>query len=535
MSPRHQSKTPLLLLLLAGLCLLAPLAATAQFPGLDKVIQVTQAQREWTLAEEQAIGQATAAKMVAVLGLYENPAMVKYVNLVGRSVSQFAGRPDLGYHFGILDTEIVNAFATPGGYIFVTRGLLANVNTEAELAGVLAHEVAHASERHLEKELRTRKLAGVGTEAATEQATAGAPISELSEVAQKIASAAVDTLLAGKLSRDKEKEADTKGVELVAAAGYDPTAYEEFLNWLGEASGQAENRRALGILTASHPKYSDRVAQVEKLIKKQGWSQEERPRLAERYQENTDFSAPPPAPVEAPVEVAAATTEAAAATEVATPTAAAEAPVKGAEAETPEGMSGPGAAERAAGETAVEKAASADSSEMWGFHLQPFSADMVTTHGKRTMRAKLYARPQAFRMEMQEQGTQVIMIMRFDRQVVWMLMPPERMVMEQPLQPVKDFTQAAMEPDAQVDREFLGVETAGPYLCRKYRVRVTHRGESYTGLQWSADELNGFVVKMMDEKSGATVEYQNINLGAPDASLFEIPPGYSKMTMPGLR
>ena len=512
MNTRHQAKTSPLLLLLTVLWLLAPLTAAAQFPGLDKVLRVAEAQREWTPAEEQAIGQATAAKMVAVLGLYESPAMVKYVNLVGRSVSQFAGRQDLGYHFGILDTEIVNAFATPGGYIFVTRGLLANLNTEAELAGVLAHEVVHASERHLEKELRTRKLAGIGTESVTEEATAGVPVAELSEVARKIANAAVDTLLAGKLSRDKEKEADTKGAELAAAAGYDPTAYEEFLNWLGEASGQSENRRALGILTASHPKYSDRVAGLEKLIKKQGWSQEDRPRLAERYQENTDFSAPPPEPTEAPVEVAAAAT-----TEVAAEAAATS-----------------GAAPAAEAPSAESEGVSSGFQE-WAMPFRPFSADMITTYGQQQHRAKLYAIQKAFRIESEEGGQRSIIILRFDRKLSWVLLPSEQMYLESALDWGKDLVRAGQDPEAKVEREFLGREPVDRYHCLKYRVRVASQGQVHTGIYWSAEELDGFVVKMLDEKSNAVVIYENIVLGPPDASLFEVPSGYSKITVPGLR
>ena len=123
--------------LVAAICFLL-LNARAQF-GLDKVLkakQVADAQKDWTPEEEKAVGEATAAKLVAVFGLYENPAMVKYVNLVGQAVAQYAGRQDISYRFAILDTEMVNAFACPAGYIFVTRGLLANVEDEAELAEI---------------------------------------------------------------------------------------------------------------------------------------------------------------------------------------------------------------------------------------------------------------------------------------------------------------------------------------------------------------------------------------------------------------
>ncbi len=273
------------LVILLGLLGAAP--APAQFPGIDKVIKAAEAQRAWSANEELAIGQATGAKLVAIFGLYEEPRAVKYVNLVGASVAQYAPRQDMKYHFGILDTEMVNAFATPGGYVFVTRGLLANVQDEAELAGVLGHEVTHTGERHIEKELRSRKMAAIAVEAGAEQI----PVGELAHVADRV----TNQLLTGKLSRDKENEADTKGLELAAAAGYDPRAFPEFLGFLGQASEEAGNKKAVGNLTASHPKFSDRMKRLDEMVAKRGWDKEERPRLAERFQENVVF---PEAPAE---------------------------------------------------------------------------------------------------------------------------------------------------------------------------------------------------------------------------------------------
>src|SRR6267154_4213004 len=112
----------------------------------------------WTPEQEQAIGQASAAKLINVFHVYENPDMTRYVNLVGNTVARQSGR-SAPYHFAILDTDVVTAVSLPGGYIFITRGALANLHNEAELAGVLAHEVAHVDRRHLEKEIRAQKIA----------------------------------------------------------------------------------------------------------------------------------------------------------------------------------------------------------------------------------------------------------------------------------------------------------------------------------------------------------------------------------------
>ena len=147
----------------------------------------------------------------------------------------------------------------------------------------------------------------------------------------------------------------------------------------------------------------------------------------------------------------------------------------------------------------------------------------------------MYAVEQAFRMEGEEQGQKSIVIMRLDRKVLWSLMPDQQMYAEIPLNWGQSFSQAAQDPTAKVEREELGTEQVGPYHCLKYRVRVTYQGQVYSGIQWSAPELDGFVVKMYDEKTKTTVEYQNIHLGPPDASLFEIPPGYQKLNFPGGR
>ncbi|MGH9805449.1 MAG: M48 family metalloprotease [Candidatus Acidiferrales bacterium] len=497
--------------LVAAVCLL-PQDARAQF-GRDKLAKVAtaaEAQKDWTLEEEKAIGEATAAKLVAVFGLYENPAMVKYVNLVGQSVAQYAGRQDITYRFAILDHEMVNAFACPAGYIFVTRGLLANVNDEAELAGVLAHEVIHAADKHVENELRGRKTAGLAMQMGSEEAVSatGGVAGMALEQALKVAEKVTDQLLTGKLSRDKESDADTKGLALVAAVGYDPRAFPEFLDWLGQASTTTENSRFLGNLTASHPKYADRVKRLNELIAQRGWGQQEWVRLDERYLASTDFTAPPAEPV-----IAAAETPAA-------------------EAQAPAGASTEAAAAAPSG---AEPATPAATGGFENFSLKPFSADMISTYEGKKHRMKVYSRERAFRMEVSEGGAGSISIMRYDRRLMWAVIPDQKMYMEMPMQPGRSLNEAAYDPEAKVEREVLGTEKVGPYTCVKARVKVTSQGNTYSGLQWAAQELEGFVVKMVDEKSGATVEYENVKLGAPDAALFEPPAGYTKMQMPGSR
>src|SRR5437764_581988 len=191
------------LLVLLVVCMVG--SSQAQFgdllkKGVDKAKRAKDTFQVWSPEQEDAIGQASAAKMIHVMGLYDNPDMVKYVNLVGNTVARAGARNSIQYHFGILDSEIVSAFALPGGYIFVTRGALANMKSESELAGVLAHEVAHVDGRHLERTIRDKKLTGIAVEEGTSHIPAP---SVLTNIAGELLKAA----LTSQYSPDKENEA----------------------------------------------------------------------------------------------------------------------------------------------------------------------------------------------------------------------------------------------------------------------------------------------------------------------------------------
>src|SRR5215467_1854204 len=190
----------------------------------QKAKNIADNNKPWTPDQEQAIGQASAAKVINVFRLYENPDMVKYVNLVGNAVARQSGR-SIAYHFGILDTDVVTAVSLPGGYIFITRGALANLKNESELAGVLAHEVAHIDKRHLEREIRAQKNADFAKTEAASHVPVGA---ELANMAGSI----VTRSLTMQVRRDKESEADKFGVEFSSKAGYDPSGLRNFLQYL---------------------------------------------------------------------------------------------------------------------------------------------------------------------------------------------------------------------------------------------------------------------------------------------------------------
>ena len=159
---------------------------------------------------------------------------------------------------------------------------------------------------------------------------------------------------------------------------------------------------------------------------------------------------------------------------------------------------------------------------------RPFSADQIHTAGKKTRNAKVYAMEKAFRIEAEEKGKKTISILRLDRKTMWVLMPDQKMYMEMPGGPgVAELTRDVEGINR--ERESLGAEHVGAYQCDKYRSRLTYEGRVYTSIEWAAKELDGFVVKSQGEKGDWSTEYQNVQLGPQDPSLFESPPGYQKL------
>jgi predicted Zn-dependent protease len=196
--------------------------------------------------------------LINVFGLYENPEMVKYVNLVGNTVARQGART-APYRFAVLDTEVITAVSLPGGYVFITRGALANMHSESELAGVLAHEVAHVDRRHLEQEVRAKKTAQFAKEEAASAVPTGALLINL-------AGEVVTSALTMQISRDKESEADRLGTDLASKAGYDAAGLRSFLQFLAQVPENTENKRRLGLWGSTHPPLNQRVNSLNTLV-----------------------------------------------------------------------------------------------------------------------------------------------------------------------------------------------------------------------------------------------------------------------------
>jgi predicted Zn-dependent protease len=254
--------------LTVGFAALAALAigvspALAQLGGLSGIAKKAGtvkkvADAKVTEAEEHQIGQEVSDKVVETFGVFQDANVTKYVTLVGAVLAQASPRPNLDWQFVVLDTEGVNAFAAPGGFIHITKGLLGLMKNEAELAGVLAHEITHVTEKHTVNSIRNGNLISAGTDEIS--ASGGMAQSLITKFAEK----AYSDILNNKFSRNDENEADEKGVQLANKVGYAPSGLTSALNRLVERNQSVSEPNGL---FASHPQMKDRLANIGKVIK----------------------------------------------------------------------------------------------------------------------------------------------------------------------------------------------------------------------------------------------------------------------------
>ena len=261
---------PLAFVLLLGVGL--PGVANAQFGKLSNVLKKAKQISDLQIPEEDelALGKAVSEKICAKYGIQQDAAATRYVTLVGLLVAQKTTRPNLPYRFIILDSNVINAFAAPGGYIHITRGALAAMQDEAQLAGVLGHEIAHVTEKHTIKGLQKMK----GIDLAKDQTS----ITQDSAVFAKITDKTTEALLQG-FGRAEELESDRVGVRFAAQRGYSPIGLVGFLETLKAQNEGADSRAGL---FASHPETQERIDKLNKQIKDEKLQQQATAVLAER-------------------------------------------------------------------------------------------------------------------------------------------------------------------------------------------------------------------------------------------------------------
>ncbi|MDD9952111.1 MAG: M48 family metalloprotease [Zetaproteobacteria bacterium] len=238
---------------------------------------------------EVSLGRDMASRLLQYYGTYDNPEVTAYVNQVGNYVAQYSADPNRKYMFAILNTEMVNAFACPGGYILVTLGTLRKAKSEAELAMILGHEAAHVAKQHMFKSIITKgkqntrrnkkaesntnvdhimnirvrpqgeesELLGTLTKYLAQSAGTGLSVLQAAKYG-------VSFLLEEGLDAELEYEADAEGVQYAIKAGYQPNALRNFLKRLQKS--KERNGSTLEVLSKTHPSIKERRKKIGQLL-----------------------------------------------------------------------------------------------------------------------------------------------------------------------------------------------------------------------------------------------------------------------------
>lgn len=269
----------LALALLAGCAGMPNMAIPIPLPGgvtvtTNQVSQLAESAqavtKTYTEPEEIQLGEDLAQGLLGAAPLLPNPSVQRYVNQVGRWLASQTERPNLPWRFGVLDNEHVNAFAAPGGQILMTSGLLNRLNSESELAGVLAHEIAHVLQKHQLSAITASGWAGIGkgvTQIAGEHALsktgAGTQLAARALGGpEAAANLIVDGIFARPLDRSMEYDADRIGVIIAARAGYDPYG---FISVLQMMESLAKDSPFFALINKTHPSPTDRITELEKI------------------------------------------------------------------------------------------------------------------------------------------------------------------------------------------------------------------------------------------------------------------------------
>lgn len=207
-------------------------------------------------SQEEELGRETARKIEAKYGVYRNPQWNQKITRMGRIIAAKSDRPELGYRFKVLNTKIINAFALPGGYIYVTKGLMDAGVTDMELAGIVGHEIAHAAKRHSVRALERN----LGIALLLQLVTKG------KSGAVQLSTQLLQVLVDRGYSREYEFEADNAGAFYVSKTNYNPWGLVFFLERL-QRMQKKKGAKTAGNIFSTHPVTKDRVSRLEKQMK----------------------------------------------------------------------------------------------------------------------------------------------------------------------------------------------------------------------------------------------------------------------------
>ena len=206
--------------------------------------------------QERAIGESVSLAATNQYGVTKNDRLASYVVLVGQTIASRTSRADQPWVFGVLDTDKVNAFSGPGGYVWVTRGAIEQMQDESELAGVLAHEIGHVVKHHGLDMAKTAAMREAGMDAAGSFGNAA----QFSKLSDTVTTGIMET----GFSQPQEFEADNAGVQYVIAAGYDPNGLLHFLQRASAA------QKSGGSFFSTHPGMDDRIKKITAQISSSG-------------------------------------------------------------------------------------------------------------------------------------------------------------------------------------------------------------------------------------------------------------------------
>lgn len=248
-----------------GIAVASGSITTNEAASINRTTQaVTKTFQDITPEQEYYIGRTVAATVLLGYKPLKADALNDYVNRVGQALAQFSARPETfgGYHFLVLDSDDINAFAAPGGLILATRGLLQCCQTEDELAAVLAHEIGHVEKLHGLRAIRTGRLNSALTILAVEAGKnlAGENLAEVTKAFDESINDIAGTLMNSGYSRKLEYEADAAAIAILKQAGYQPGALVAMLENM--AKNWDSSRKDFA---ATHPPPADRIVQLKKI------------------------------------------------------------------------------------------------------------------------------------------------------------------------------------------------------------------------------------------------------------------------------
>ena len=267
------------------------LSATGKISESDKqaIVKTTQAVRksfaDITEEEEYYIGRAVSALILSQYPVYQNDSLTQYINYVGNAVVYYSDRPETyaGYHFLILDTEEVNAMAAPGGFIFISKGLLRRCRNEEMLASILAHEVGHVSAKHGLQSIKKSRLIDafriIGQEAA--QKYGSEKLAQLTEIFEDVLGDIAEKLIERGYDRKYEYEADKLSVSYASRTGYNPNGLLDFLQTMVGGSSQGGAKGWF----KTHPSAQERIEKVKREMTALGGIDKENLARTERFKQ----------------------------------------------------------------------------------------------------------------------------------------------------------------------------------------------------------------------------------------------------------